>query len=363
MGPTPARRARVLAPLLLLALPSPAQSQGASAPRTHPWPPDARAADCDRRLAEALARLEQAVHLTLIPVPIPDAGRRSELLVSSARRHLRIHGSRCPGDPRFPYLRAMALRLRPTRTIERETLRRAAIEDLRESLRRDPAFQAGRIAFELGILYSLQGEQERASEAFSRSIRMARPPGLASPPVGTVPTLLAEQLFGPVSVTLARYNLADTLVSRPGRVEEALALFRTVRDTLDRGTAPSTRRLARWGEVLALHRLGRRHEALGAARALLEANEGREELPRGDGVFFAPPYERDHYEALLHLAASRDPRRPRPTRCRSLRAAEEHFHRYLERARVQGPLPWRETIETELQTISESARRMECPSP
>ncbi len=329
------------------------------------WPPNTLAGECDQRLAEALGILRLAMSLNLAPALLPDGERRQQLLIAAARRTLDSSAVRCPEDPRLPYVRALAVHFFPagTRWIRgHEVLRDEALEDLLRCRRRDPAFLPARVAFELGILYSLRDEHERAAEEFARSLQNAPPDALATPPIRTIPALLAERLFGSVSASLARYNLADTLVSRPGRLQEALTLFRETQRALRDRPGNATYRLARWGEALALHRMGRSTEALEVLRDLVEVSTNPEELQGGEGVFYAPPAERYHYHALIHLAVGLDAKRTRPQRCHALERARADFARYRASAPPPSP-PWLPVVDAEMARIEARARRLGCPLP
>ena len=147
----------------------------------------------------------------------------------------------------------------------------------------------------------------------------------------------------------------------PGRTEEALEHFRRALVELRAEEQPETVALTRWGEALALHRLGRRDEALQVLWSLQEP-AGRPLPPRPPGVFFSPPSEGIYYEALGWLAAGLDPRRSREGRCEALGRARERFEAYEAQVHQEGrALPWTRLAHEEAGAARRAARKLACP--
>ena len=356
------RSAKGLLPGLLAwtLLASPAHAEPPRATRFR-WPPRQRADRCARASGDVLARISLALQLRLVTrSPIgPGRAPRVTLLLASARRLAGAWTDRCPSEPMLPYLRAASRWL--DRRRDEPAVRRALEADLLRVRAADPAFQAGRVAFELGIVASLRGDNERAAREFARSLRHAPAAGVARPPVRTLRRAVAEMLFGPVPRGLVRYDLADALLALPGRTEEALAHFRRAVADLRLEERPETVTLARWGEALALHRLGRRHEALEVLRSVQDP-ASPPVPPTTPGVFFSPPSEGTYYEALGWLAAGTDPRRSREARCEALRRAAARFEAYREQARRERPdPPWDRHAAREQVAARETAKQLGCP--
>ena len=324
------------------------------------WPPRQRAARCTGASGEVLARLSLALQLRLVTRGPLGLGRapRVTLLLASARRLAGAWMDRCPDEPMLPYLRAASRWL--DRRRDDPAVRRALEADLRRVRAADPAFQAGRVAFELGIAASLRGDNETAAREFGRSLRHAPAGGVARPPVRTLRQAVAEMLFGPVPRGLARYDLADALVALPRRTEEALEHFRRAVAELRHEERPETVTLARWGEALALHRLDRRQEALEVLRSVQDP-ASPPGPPATPGVFFSPPSEGTYYEALGWLAAGTDPRRSREARCEALTRARQAFETYGRQVRQEGrEPPWTQLAVREQVAARETSKRLGC---
>lgn len=208
----------------------------------------------------------------------PDASSHRRAAVENAIARFELALKLVPRDPEVLYLSAKALSLwerqRPGGRVDKRT--REAISRFEELRTVDPDYEAYRVAFELGILHTLDGSPARAAHEYERALTLRMDEGSAS----TVLSNLAE-------VTMMAGDLERAVELYEQAVQEA---------------SPDDRVLARWGLAVALDRLGEHSEALAQADRAIADDQRPLGALRQSGVFFVPPYESYYYEGLGLLA-------------------------------------------------------------
>ncbi len=183
-----------------------------------------------------------------------------------------------PQDPEVLYLSATALALWEQRTATGGIVKRnrEAIERFEELRAVDPFYEAFDVAFQLGLLYTLEGDARRAAAEYERALALRIDEGSIS----NVLSNLAEvkMMAGDLEAAVTTYERA---LSEGHGEERVLALF---------------------GLAVAQDRLGERSEALARARAALREDQRPLGALRQSSVFFVPPYEAYYYEGLGLLA-------------------------------------------------------------
>jgi tetratricopeptide (TPR) repeat protein len=159
-----------------------------------------------------------------------------------------------------------------------------AIEQLLALRALDPLYEAGEVAFQLGVLHTRAGDYAAATREYEHALALHDDGG----DQGTLLGNLAE-------VTMLQGDLA-----------RALALYQRAARTSEGGT----RVLALWGSAIALDRLGDQPAALLEARRASAQDRAPLAVLRQSGVFFVPAYEVHYYEGLGALALADAERRP-----------------------------------------------------
>ncbi len=231
----------------------------------------------NERRAETLLRqgrsqLYPALGLSMLAGPDATSLRRAA--IENAITRFELARKLVPRDPEVLFLSAKALALWERRSsggrIEKRS--REAIARFEELRSVDADYEAYQVAFELGILHTLQGDPARAVAEYQRALSLRIDEGSPS-------TVLS--------------NLAEvTMMS--GDLEGAVELY-------ERAVAAGSgdeRVLSRWGLAVALDRLGEHSEAYAQAQRAITDDQRPLGALRQSGVFFVPPYESYYYEGL-----------------------------------------------------------------
>jgi len=235
----------------------------------------------DERRAETLirqgrAQLYPALGLSMLGGP--DASSHRRVAIENAIARFELARKLVPRDPEVLYLSAKALsmweRQRPGGRIEKRT--REAVARFEELRAVDATYEAYRVAFELGILYTLEGDPSRAATEYQTAL-----------------TLRIDE--GSTSTVLS--NLAEVTMMA-GDLERAVELYE--RAVLESNS--DERVLARWGLAVALDRLGEHSEGFAQAERAIKDDQRPLGALRQSGVFFVPSYEAYYYEGFGLLA-------------------------------------------------------------
>jgi len=264
----------------ICAMPAAAQpSEGVQAPASAPFWRAAR--NPDQRRAETLVRqgraqLYPAMGLSMLAGPDATSHRRAA--VENAITRFELARKLLPRDPEVLFMTAKALALWERRSsggrIEKRS--REAILRFEELRKVDPSYEAFQVAFELGILYTLEGAPARAAAEYERALALRIDEGSPS-------TVLS--------------NLAEVTMMA-GDLERAVSLYERA---VVEGNGDE-RILSRWGLAVALDRLGEHSEANAQAERAIRDDQRPLGALRQSGVFFVPPYEAYYYEGLGLLA-------------------------------------------------------------
>ncbi len=257
---------------------APTAAEPAALGRTPTTAPFWRAAhNPDERRAETLVRQGRAQlypALGLSMLAGPDATNHRRAAVENAITRFELARKLLPHDPEVLYMSAKALAMWERRSaggrIEKRT--QEAIARFTELREVDPDFEAYQVAFELGVLYTLQGDPTRAAEAYQRALGLRVDEGSSS-------------------ATLS--NLAEVTMMA-GDLERAVELYE---QSLAEGS-PTERVLSRFGLAVALDRLGEHGEANAQAQRAIQEDQRPLGALRQSGVFFVPAYEAYYYEGL-----------------------------------------------------------------
>jgi tetratricopeptide (TPR) repeat protein len=185
-------------------------------------------------------------------------------------------------DPEVLYLCGKALSLWERRTpsgrIEKKS--REAIARF-EALRKvDPLYEAADVAFEMGVLFTREGDFTRAAEEYTRALTLR----------------IDEASRGVILGNLAEVTMMS------GDLEEAVGYYERA---IHEGGADE-RLLSLWGLAVALDRLGEHGEALEHARRALRDDQRPMGVLKQSSVFFVPPYEAHYYDGLGLLALAEE---------------------------------------------------------
>jgi len=249
---------------------------------------------------------------------------RRAALIESAIVRLERAVELLPEDPelRFFHARALSVFERPATTrspAERRDAEAIAAYALLREL--DAAYEPEVVGFELGILYTRQGEYERAIAEYEQSIRYSMSEGLRAITYANLAEVLMMQ--GDLLASIAAYEEAIRLAQRSS------------------GMQPRSLMLALWGASVALDRLGEHRAAIERAQQALSVGAGTMAVLRSDGVFFEPASEIHFYEGLGHMAAAE--LAEGRERIASLRRASRSWRRYLYLSEEGDP--WRSLAE------------------
>jgi tetratricopeptide (TPR) repeat protein len=167
-----------------------------------------------------------------------------------------------------------------------------------------PDYMPDVVAFDLAVVLTRRGQFAQAAQAYADAIAL----GLDGEETAVMRSNLAEvtMLSGDLEGAVAHY-------------ERALRTTSGGRDYL----------LTLWGLAVALDRLGEHESALAHARKAVDAEGGRMQVLRSDGVFFEPEHEIHAYEGLGHeaLAARSD-----ADRALELSAAAASYRAFIDAA-------------------------------
>ncbi|MFW6086677.1 MAG: tetratricopeptide repeat protein, partial [Myxococcota bacterium] len=217
---------------------------------------------------------------------------------------LHLAHARAPRDPETLYLLAMARILwrdpdagGRLEAEDEETL--ALLEKLRHL---DPEYQAARVAFELGILYTRARDFEGAADEYDRCLNRILLTTEGERRYRTPEDVLADRLFGPVPAPTVHYNLGDVTMAR-GDLPRAIAQYRrAIEEGRRSGRQFRTVLLSHWGLAAALDRFGEHAAALEHAREAVRLDDEPMAVLHLSSVFFEPSYDLHYYEALGHTA-------------------------------------------------------------
>lgn len=206
-----------------------------------------------------------------------------------------------------------------------------------------------RLRFDLGLVYFVLQDHERAAKVLSAALAAAPDHPAAEEAwlrlafaCGHVGDHACErraylevlrQVTEEPQRATPTLNLAETEMHL-GNLKEAVEGYREAlrlasRTHLSRDTAP----LAVWGLAVALDRTGDRVSAEKEARFAmeLESSSGQRNILHSTNVFFVPAYEREWYDGLGATAAARV--EPSATKAAVLwKQAEQHFEAYVKAA-------------------------------
>jgi tetratricopeptide (TPR) repeat protein len=230
----------------------------------------------DALLRQGRARLQPALGLGLLLGTDAFAHRRAGIENALARfeRALTID----PQHAEALYLSGRALALWERRTPQGQVERRTqeAIARFEALSRVAPLYEAEDVAFELGVLYTREGDFVGASEAYKRA-------------------LLLRVDGGSRSVLLG--NLAEVMMMRED-LDESVRLY-------EQAVAEGSREervLSLWGLAVALDRLGEKGESMERARQAIRDDQRPMGALKQNSVFFVPAYESHYYDGLGLLA-------------------------------------------------------------
>jgi tetratricopeptide (TPR) repeat protein len=237
-------------------------------------------------LRQGRARLQPAMGLGLLFGADASIHRRTGVENALARfeRALSID----PQHPEALYLAGKALALWERRTpqgkVERRT--REAIERFERLRQLDPLYEAGDVAFELGVLRTREEDFRGAAEAYEQALALRLREGSRSTLLGNLAevTMMGEDLERALS-------LYEQALAEGSREERVLAL---------------------WGMAVTLDRLGEQGESMERAKQALRDDHRPMAALRQGRVFFVPPYESHYYDglgfrALAELTAGEGP--------------------------------------------------------
>jgi tetratricopeptide (TPR) repeat protein len=251
-------------------------------------------------------RLAHAIRAFIREPHLPHLGRAH---VESALVRLHLAHVRAPQDPEALYILTMARVMwrssgdgaSALTNDDEETM--ALLEKLRAL---DPEYQAARVAFELGILYTRGHDFQRAAAEYERCLHRILLPTENPLPFRTAEELLADRLFGPIAAPTVHYNMGDVTMAL-GDLEAAIAHYRhAVEEGRRNGQEFRTVLLASWGLAAALDRFGEHAAALEHAREAVRLDEEPMAVLHLSSVFFEPTYEIHYYEALGHTVIGTD---------------------------------------------------------
>jgi tetratricopeptide (TPR) repeat protein len=240
--------------------------------------PEARRVDT--LLRQGRAQLYPALGLGLMLGADLSAHRRAA--VENAIARFERARTLAPDDPEVLYLCGKALSLWERRSssgrIEKKS--REAIARF-EALRKiDALYEAADVAFELGVLFTREGEFTRAAEEYSRALTLR----------------IDEASRGVILGNLAEVTMMS------GDLEEAVGFYERA---IHEGGADE-RLLSLWGLAVALDRLGEHGEAMERARRALRDDQRPMGVLKQSSVFFVPPYEAHYYDGLGLLALAEE---------------------------------------------------------
>ncbi len=254
----------------------------------------------NQRRAEALVRqgrnqLYPALGLSMLAGP--DALSHRRAAVENAITRFELARKLVPRDPEVLYLSAKALALWERRgtggRIEKRS--REAIARFEELRDVDGSYEAYQVAFELGILHTLEGDPVSAADEYERALSLRIDEGSPS----TVLSNLAE-------VTMMASDL-----------ERAVELYERA---IVAGSGDESI-LSRWGLSVALDRLGEHSEAYAQAQRAITDDQRPLAALRQSGVFFVPFYEAYYYEGLGLFALALQQAGSQPDLERALKSA------------------------------------------
>lgn len=244
-------------------------------------------------------RLTHAIRALVHDPHMPQVGRAH---VENAIVRLHLAHARAPRDPEALYILAM------TRILwrDQDAGGRLGAEDedtlaLLEKLRRlDPEYQAARVAFELGILYTRARDFERAADEYDRCLNRILLPTEGDPRYRSPEDVLADRLFGPVPAPTVHYNLGDVTMARRDLPRAIAQYRRAIEEGRRSGRQFRTVLLSHWGLAAALDRFGEHAAALEHAREAVRLDDEPMAVLHLSSVFFEPSHDLHYYEALGH---------------------------------------------------------------
>ncbi len=227
-----------------------------------------------------------------------------------------------PDDPDALYRLAITESARDTLAPGNDDTHGSRIVRTLEHLRQvAPTFQAGRVAFELGIEYTRRKDFHRAAAEYRRCLAYTIDLSEQPPPHSLEEAVFLE-MYQPPSRATTHYNLAEVTMQL-GDLEAAVVEYgRAVAQSND----PRDRALALWGLSVALDRLGDQASAVTRGREAL--HDAHLDVLEEDGVFFEPPYELYYYLGVGHLAEAAEAQ-DAAERARALMRAAQSFERFL----------------------------------
>jgi tetratricopeptide (TPR) repeat protein len=230
---------------------------------------------------------------------------RKRALLDGALERLERARTLDPDDPELLYAFARALMAwespGPLWTCTSERRDEQAATALRALRTEHPDFMPETVTFDLAVVQTRRGLFAEAAHAYADAIALA----LDGDETAVMRANLAE-------VTM----LAGDLEGAVMHYQRALQATHGGRDYL----------LALWGLAVALDRLGEHDAALEQARKAVEAEGGRMQVLRSDGVFFEPAHEVHAYEGLGHEALAA---RNEADRARELTRAAASYRAWL----------------------------------
>jgi len=144
----------------------------------------------------------------------------------------------------------------------------------------DPEYEADRVAFALGILFTRQRKYAQAIGEYKKAIALS---------------LDQEQ------AVIIHSNLAEVVMLK-GDLHSAVAYYERALSSSQQGRDYL---LALWGQAVALDRLGEHDSALDNVERAITMDGGSMRVLRSDGVFFEPEHEFHYYQALGYEVLAR----------------------------------------------------------
>ena len=233
---------------------------------------------------------------------------RKRALLDGALVRLRRAIALDPRDPQLSYALARVLMAwespGPLWSCSSERRDEEAASVLQQLRAAHPDFMPETVAFDLAVVQTRRALFAEAAQAYADAIALA---------------LDAED------TAVARANLAEVTMLA-GDLEGAVVQYQRALQAAHGGRDYL---LALWGLAVALDRLGEHDAALEQARKAVDADAGRMQVLRSDGVFFEPAHDLHAYEGLGHEALAA---RPDADRSLELTRAAASYRAWLDAA-------------------------------